>query len=222
MMFNLSRIKHFEQVFYNKYYPPTVINRVKSRKLNKNKDFSLLCANCMGGIICHQLDTPFLSPTVNLMILQPDFYRLVLNLNKYLDSEFAEIPPQECPRGDLDGVVVNFTHYNTFNGGVSAWKRRCKRINFDNLWIIATDRDGVTEEDIASLQHVPCKGLLVFTAKKYDYPYCFQLKQFETQGQIGDILQQTIYGKRYFELYFDYVKWLNSDDKVVEHFRLRD
>ena len=182
----------------------------------------MLCANCMGGIICHQLDTPFLSPTVNLMILQPDFYRLVLDLDGYRDAEFVELPPQDCPRGKMNDVVINFTHFATFDEGVAAWRRRFERINFDNLWIIATDRDGITEKDIASLQDIPCRGLLVFTAKKYDYPYCFQLKQFEKQGQIGDILQQTIYGKRYFELYFDYVKWLNSDDKVVEHFRLRD
>ena len=221
-MFNLSRIIHYEQVFFNKYYLPTIISRVTSRKRNKNKDFTILCGNCMGGLIYHKLDVPFLSPTVNLMILQPDFYRLIQNLNMYIKSDFEEIPPRSCPRGSLDGIIVNFTHYNSFDNGVVAWKRRCERINYDNLWIIATDRDGVTEKDIASLQNVPCRGLLVFTAKKYDYPYCFQLKQFENQGQIGDILRQTIYGKLYFELYFDYVSWLNSDDKVVEHFRLRD
>ncbi len=221
-MFNLSRIIHYEQVFFNKYYLPTIISRITSRRRNKNKDFSLLCGNCMGGLISHKLDVPFLSPTVNLMILQPDFYRLIRNLNEYIKSDFKEIPPKSCPRGSLDGIIVNFTHYDSFKSAVAAWKRRCERINFDNLWIIATDRDGVTEEDIASLQNVPCKGLLVFTAKKYKYPYCFQLKQFENQGQIGNILRKTFYGKRYFELYFDYVGWLNSDDKVVEHFRLRD
>ena len=221
-MFSLSRVKHYEQVFYNKYFLPTVINRKKSRLRNKNRDFSILCGNCMGGIISHQLNVPFLSPTVNIMMSQSDFYKLVLNLNDYLGYEIEEIPRKSFPRGRLNDVVVNFTHFKTFNEAVDTWKRRTERIKFDNLWVIATDRDGITEKDIASLKDVPCRGLVVFTAKKYDHPYCFQLKQFEEQRQIGDILQQTIYGKRYFELYFDYVGWLNSDDKVVEHFRLRD
>ena len=202
-MFNFSRIKHYQQVFYNKYYPPTVINRVLTRRRNKNFDFSIICGNCMGGLISHKLDVPFLSPTVNIMMSQSDFYK-------------------SYPRGKLKDITVNFTHFKNYNGAVQTWRRRCDRINFDNLWVIATDRDGITEQDIASLQGLECRGLVVFTAKKYAYPYCFQLKQFEDQGQIGDILQQTIYGKRYFELYFDYVGWLNSDDKVVEHFRLRD
>lgn len=219
---NWARIKHYEQVFYNKYYPPTVIHRIISRRNNKNKDFSILCGNCMGGIICNKLNVPFLSPTVNLMMSQPDLYKLLMNLSDYLSSDFEELPAMEVPRGRLKDIVINFTHFNSYDDGVKAWKRRCGRINYNNLWVIATDRDGVTEEDIASLQHVDCRGLVVFTAKKYDYPYCFQLKQFEGQNQIGDIMQQTIYGKRFFEIYFDYVRWLNSDDKVAEHFRLKD
>jgi len=222
MKLNKVRIKHYEQVFYNKYYLPTVINRFMTRRRNKNTDFSILCGNCLGGLISHKLDVPFLSPTVNIMMSQSDFYKMVLNLQDYLAHDFDELPPRSFPVGRLKDITVNFTHFKTFQDAVNTWKRRCARINYDNLWIIATDRDGITEQDIASLQHIKCRGLLVFTAKKYDYPYCFQLKQFEKQGQIGDILQQTIYGKRYFELYFDYVKWLNSDDKVVEHFRLRD
>ena len=207
-MFNFSRIKHYQQVFYNKYYPPTVINRVLTRRRNKNFDFSIICGNCMGGLISHKLDVPFLSPTVNIMMSQSDFYKLALNLKEYLSCDFVELSPKSYPRGKLKDITVNFTHFKNYNDAVQTWRRRCDRINFDNLWVIATDRDGL--------------GLVVFTAKKYAYPYCFQLKQFEDQGQIGDILQQTIYGKRYFELYFDYVGWLNSDDKVVEHFRLRD
>lgn len=221
-MFNLARIKHYQQVFYNKYYLPTVIDRIRTRGRNKNKDFSIICGNCIGGLIYNKLQVPFLSPTVNLMMLQPDLYKMVLSLNDYLSGDFEELPSKDVPRGRLKDIIIYFTHFSTFRDGVNAWKRRRERINYDNLWVIATDRDGVTEQDIASLQKVRCKGLVVFTAKKYDYPYCFQLKQFEGQDQIGDILQQTIYGKRYFELYFDYVKWLNSDDRVVEHFRLRD
>ena len=221
-MFKLSRIKHYQQVFYNKYYPPTVINRVLTRRRNKNFDFSIICGNCMGGLISHKLDVPFLSPTVNIMMSQSDFYKLALNLKEYLSCGFVELSPKSYPRGKLKDITVNFTHFKNYNDAVQTWRRRCDRINFDNLWVIATDRDGITEQDIASLQGLECRGLVVFTAKKYAYPYCFQLKQFEDQGQIGDILQQTIYGKRYFELYFDYVGWLNSEDKVVEHFRLRD
>lgn len=216
-------LSHYISVFYNKYYPLTVYNKLKSKHRIKNKNFSLFCGNCMGGIIYHQLGLPFLSPTVNLRILQKDFYKMVLNLDDYLDSDFERVEAMEdgIPAGRLKDIIVTFTHYRTFEEGVSAWKRRCKKVNFDNLWIIATDRDGVTEKDIAALRNIPCRGLVVFTANKYNYPYCFQLKQFENEGQVGNILKQTLFGKRYFEQYFDYIGWLNSSDPDVEHFRLK-
>lgn len=190
----------------------------------KNKDFSLVCGNCMGGLIYHQLNLPFRSPTINMRILQTDFYKFIHGLKDYLNYDFVEVESPEAgiPEGRLNDIIVTFTHFSSFSDAVNAWNRRKKKINYNNLWIIATDADGICEKDIAALKDVPCRGLLVFTAKKYDYPYCFQLKQFESQGHVGNILKQTFWGKRYFELYFDYVAWLNSDDRQVEHFRLKE
>ena len=219
-------LSHYISVFYNKYYPLTVYNRLRAQRRIKNKDFSLFCGDCMGGIISHQLGLPFLSPTVNMRIFQNDFYKLLLNLKEYLDSdEMVEVPNpnpgESCPTAMLKDILLTFTHFRTYEDGKKAWYRRCKKVNYDNLWIIATDYDGITEEDIAALQTVPCRGLVVFTSKKLDYPYCFYMPQFEGQPHVGDLMQKTIWGKRYFENYFDYVGWLNSDDPVVEHFRIR-
>lgn len=213
---------HYIDLFYNKYYIPTLYNRLKSCKRNKNSDFSLLCANCIGGYISHQLNVPFLSPTVNLMKSQPDFYKFISNLDYYLNCEFEELAPRICPRAKLDDIIINFTHYKTYEDGVSSWNRRKKRINYDNLWIIATDRDGIKVEDIEKLGYINCQGLVCFTSKKIDLPYCFQLKQFSEKSQIGDILGKTILGKWVFEQYFDYVSWLNSPKSDVEQFRIKD
>lgn len=213
---------HIVDVFYNKYYLPTVINRILLKKRNKNKSFSLLAANCMAGYIYHQLDVNFQSPTINLMMMQPDFYKFISNLKYYLSLDFVEVENQEgCPAGRLDDIIVYFTHYHTFEAGVSAWKRRTARMDFDNLYIIASDRDGVTSGDIENLVAVKCKKLVCFTAKKYDYPYCFQVKEFQEDNQIGDIIGKTLSGKWKFERFFDFVGWINSDDPISEHFRIK-
>ena len=36
------------------------------RTKNKNKDFTLVCQNCLGGLIYSVLDLPFTSPTISL------------------------------------------------------------------------------------------------------------------------------------------------------------
>ena len=201
---------HIKDVFYNKYYLPTVINRLRLKNKNHNKHFSLFTANCIGGYIYHQLNVNFLSPTINLMILQPD----------YLSLDFVEIKNTEgCPKGRLGDIVVNFTHYQNFSQAVSAWKRRSKRVDFDNLYIIATDRDGITDKDIESLGKVKCKKLVCFCSKKYDYPYCFFVEEFRGETCVGDIIKKTLAGKWKFEKFFDFVAWLNSDDLVAENFK---
>lgn len=48
----------------------------------KNREFTILCSNCIGGIIYHRLGLQFRSPTVNLWMHQRDFLNLITNLWK--------------------------------------------------------------------------------------------------------------------------------------------
>lgn len=211
---------HLVDVFYNKYYLPTVINRKKMRKRNTNKEFSLFTGNCMGGYIYHQLGLKFKSPTINLMILQSDLYKLVSDLEHYMSLPLIPKESEGVPKATLGDVTINFTHYRSFEEASEAWYKRAKRINYEQVYIIATDRDGITEEDIAKLGNVKCKKLLVFTAKKYDYPYCFQIKEYQDQECVGNILSKTVSGKWKFEKYFDFVGWLNDENPIAESFRI--
>ena len=211
---------HIVDVIYNKYYPLTILNRIKARKRNHNKDFSLIVSNCMGGYIYHQLGLPFLSPTINLMIYQDEFQKFLSNMQYYLTLSFSDGGIQEgVPVGMLGDIRVFFTHYKSYEEGVEKFKTRTQRINWENLYIIASDRDGVNETDLERLGDIDCKKLICFTAKKYQYPYCFQVEQFKDEDCVGNILGKTISGKWKFEKFFDYVAWLNSGDCVADHFR---
>jgi len=217
------KIHHYIDLFYNKYYLPTVVNRLISKRRNKNKNFTLLTPNCIGGYIYHQLGVPFLSPTINLRIPLPDFYRYIMNLDSYNNLQFSPLPDNGvCPRGLLWDVEVYFSHYRSYEEAITIWKKRSLRIDRDNLYIIATDLDGILEEDIAQLGNLKCKKMVVFTTRNYTFPYCFQVKAKESEGHvipIRNMIKKTIRGKWKFELFFDYVAWLNSDDTVAEHFR---
>ena len=63
-----KHVSHWVDVLFNKYYPLTILNKIKCKKRLENKDFSLLVGNCLGGYVYHQLGLPFTSPTINLMI----------------------------------------------------------------------------------------------------------------------------------------------------------
>ena len=55
----------------------------KNRRNLLNRNFSLISANCTGGIISHDLGLQFLSPTVNLFMNGKDFVKFCSDLKHY-------------------------------------------------------------------------------------------------------------------------------------------
>lgn len=217
-----KHVSHWVDVLFNKYYPLTILNKIKCKKRLENKDFSLLVGNCLGGYVYHQLGLPFTSPTINLMIYNHHFFKMVSNLDYYLSQNFEPVVDPAFPNvpcAKLDDIIVHFTHYNSVEEGIRAWNKRKIRINKDNLFIITGDTM-LTEEQIKLYSNVPCKKLVIFTSKKYDYPYCLYVKQYEGLPHVGSYIGKTLSGKWRFEHFFDYVAWLNLDDAVAQHFSI--
>lgn len=200
----------------------TRIRRKRNKKKLKNKDFTIFSSNCTGGIIYHELGEKFLSPTINIRISSKDFVKFILNINFYLEQPLVFFRGDEdCPMAYMGDIVVYFVHYETEEDAREKWEERKKRINWDNVYIILNDRDGVTHEDILALQKARYKNMVVFTSKQYDdCPNAFFMKQFSGEEEVGYTLGRIPKtGEWYFERYFDYVAWLNSDHVECERFR---
>lgn len=205
---------------------PLVKRRIRAMQSGiKNDTMTFLCPNCIGGILFHDLGLKFQSPTVNLMMLQTDFLKFVMNLDYYLSLEFEFYTHTEhvfpCARlGDID---VHFTHYHSQKEALLKWEDRVKRIDKDNMFVFIEERDGLTKEDILSLKNLPVRGVVAFTAHHYpDIPYAVHIKKYENEGEVGNILARSyVDGSREYEAYFDFVKWFNEangQDFAVKEF----
>lgn len=183
------------------------------RKKLTNKDFSIICSNCIGGIIYHRLGLRFLSPTINLWMYQYDYLKFVLDLKKYIDMDLTFIETQySYPVAKLGDITLHFNHYKSNQDAKSSWDKRKKRINYDNLFLIMYDKDGLTKEDLKKLENIKCKGKIVISNTDYpDLNYVIKIKanmnNLEKRYRLN-INKWT--GKRKFEEKFDYVKWLNE------------
>lgn len=127
-------------------------NKIRRRRL-KNKTPSIICNNCIGGIIYHDMGLQFRSPTVNLWFTCEDFIKFVRNLDYYLNCEIEQIfteninyPVGIMRRGD-ETVKVYFMHYGTFEKAVKKWRERAKRVDFNNLYVIMENPDSTDPED---------------------------------------------------------------------------
>lgn len=196
--------------------PFVIIRRNKMRRQLQNTTMTLLCPNCIGGILLHDLGLQFRSPTVNLMMIQVDFVKFVLHMDEYLKKEFEFFNhPEYCfPCAHLGDITIHFTHYKSKEEAVQKWKARAARINRDNMFVFLEERDGLTKSEILSLASLNVRGIVVFTAKPYpDIPYTLYLHKYKNDGEVGDILSKSLLnGKREYESYFDFVKWFNESN----------
>ncbi len=133
--------------------PLAIRRRNALRKPLTNRTPSLLVPNCLGGTLFHDLGLQFRSPWVNLMMYQKEFVRVMQHLDEYLamDLEFFDHPDYTFPCAKLGDVTIHFTHYLSEAEARQKWQERSDRIDRDNLFIIAVERDGLTKDEILSL-----------------------------------------------------------------------
>lgn len=187
-----------------------------NRKRLTNKDFSLLCNNCNGGQLSHDLGLQFRSPTVNLFFYSDHFFRFCENFEYYIAQPLVlcenpvykpEIEYPVCNLGDLE---LHFLHYDSFAQAKEKWDARTARLNKENLFVMWTFVGGTDEEMLARFERLPFKNKVAFTEREFpQYPSAFCIRGFEEKG-LGVLIQFDGWrGKRIIDQ-FDYVTWLNE------------
>lgn len=202
-----------------------------ARKRLKNTNFTILCPNCIGGLIYHRLGEQFRSPTVNISMDTPDFANLLNHLDYYLSQDFIKIEPREdgVPRGKIQGngnnindIIINFVHFSTFESGREKWNERKTRINRDNLYVIMYDIGDLnttdyhkagyaSEESIRAFNQFQCNNKVLFTRNpNCDNPYALYIQPDYNGPYPLVYLKKGIDGRDYYEKYFDFVEFINQ------------
>lgn len=181
------------------------------RKKLKNRNLSVIASNCNGGFILSDLGIKFNTPTINLFFYPEDFLNFISDIKGNLKYELIEEKGDYIyPIGRLNNIKIHFMHYKTFEEAKEKWDLRKKRINYDNLFIMFTDRDGCTYEQIKRFNELPYKNKVMFTHKSYpEFKSCYYIEGFENNESVG-ILSDYIgnSAKRYLHK-FDFIKWFN-------------
>ncbi len=198
---------------YCNYFFRKLINQANRLRL-KNKTFTLFSSNCNGACICHDLGLQFRSPFVNLYLNAEDYIKFLQQPKTYLDTPLTFLPDtgKAYPVAMLKDITLHFMHYATQQEAEEAWNRRKQRIDWDNLFVLMTEKDGCTEEILKAFDALPYPNKAVFT--RIPMPHiqsAVYIPGFEDAGEVGncDAFVSSYTGKKYFD-YFDYVKWFNE------------
>lgn len=185
-------------------------NKFEKKKL-RNSDFSIFSDTCIAGIIYHDLGLQFKSPTINVLISASDFVKLLKDLKTYLNSELIFIHTSaNYPVAMLLDVRINFLHYKTEEEARQKWEERKNRINWDNMFVICSESD-LTYEEMVEFDNLPFDNKIIFLRKKVEG---IKSGIYATEKILLNFSNP--FGKRYYQKYFDYVKWLNGYSDYVK------
>lgn len=188
--------------------------RLRRRRL-RTTDFTIIASTCTGAIMYHDLGLPYRTPTVNLTISMRDLVKMAGDLRWYMDQELVECAPLEgerCPTALLGDIRVNFVHYNSFAEAAEKWNARKKRICWDRLVLVGSEREDCDYEVLQAFDRLPWPNKVVLTHVDYpEFPSAFHIPGFEDQPELGMVLayKPQPLKRRYMDG-FDYVTFLNQ------------
>lgn len=166
-----------------------IIERV--RKIYKSGDITFISQNCIGGIIYHDMRERFLTPTINLFFMANDFVKFVENLEYYLSKELIMLENTEVVTGKLEDIEIYFLHYHTNEEAKQKWNERKKRVNFDKIFVIQTDRDNFDDETFKRFKDIKYpKALITRNEKWQNEEFVIYLPKYKDEKFIPDTIPE--------------------------------
>lgn len=184
------------------------------RKRLKNRKPTIIASNCNGEFIYYDMRLKFLSPTINLSFEMNDYVKMLENLKWYMSQPVLPYQDErfDFPTGKIGDIEIRFNHYSSFEEGVKKWEERKKRIDWDNLFVLAIDGDNCTYETMKKFDALPYQNKVIFTHKYYpEITSSYYITGFEQETGIGVLIEikRQFFVRRYLDD-FDYIAFLNG------------
>jgi len=160
-----------------------MLSNIKSTLNLKDKNFSIICNNCLGGFIYQYYNIEYRTPTLGLFFLAGDYVEFLSDIKFYLSKQLEFINPRESihfehiknlegvmefPIAKLHDIEIFFMHYKNEEEVIEKWNRRINKINWNDLIIIFAENETCNYEIIKKFDALSFKNKICFT--KNDYP----------------------------------------------------
>ncbi|MCR5652727.1 MAG: DUF1919 domain-containing protein [Ruminococcus sp.] len=172
--------------FYNNWRR-RILSRIVKKKLDLS-DVSLISMNCVGGIMYHDCESRFLTPTIDLYFSASDFIKFVNNLDLYLAETPRVIMGSKFPIGVLGDIKLYFMHYDTPEEALAKWEERKKRINNDKIFVIMVDRNGFSDEDFENFKKIHYPKFLLTNKKEHAFTDSVYMPKYKDLDEMPDVI----------------------------------
>lgn len=188
------------------------LNANLSEKL-KDCKFTVFSNNCLGTVFYHDAGKEFTSPLINTAMDGEDFLRFIERPKYYLSREmqFIKYKGYDYPIAMLDDVEIRFVHYKSEEEAKNKFYERAKRIVWDNVFIIATNHDGMNKPQLmARFDKLPYQNKIMYVSNEYpEYQWAKLVPQFKGRFQVRIMTSFANFrGQRYYETAFNLAEYV--------------
>lgn len=198
-------------------YKKRINRRSENSKLVKDISFSIFSNNCLGGVIYHDLGKKFTSPLINTAMDGEDFIRFLERPQYYLNHEleFIQWEGHNYPIAIVDDIEIRFVHYKTTAEAEEMFRKRAKRIVWDNLFVIATNHDGLNSDELLKrFDQLPYNKIMFVSEEYPQYDWAICVPQFKGRFQVRRMTDiANLKGQYYYETVFNVADWLINNCK---------
>lgn len=182
----------------NPYLAPSRLKKLKQAGVDSN--FSIISNNCWGGLVYQHYGLPYSSPTAGLFFFADDYIKFIYDIREYLNAPLNFISLDEsvysetlkeyggeclnCPIARCKDIEIIFMHYHSPEEAEEKWRRRTKRINWDNVIYKFSEMNGCTIEHLKAFDAFPAEKKVVFTHKDYGLKSQVIYSEFARKGFI--------------------------------------
>lgn len=190
---------------------------IKSKKLKKRK-FTIISNNCWGGIIYRNYHIQYQTPTCGLFFMAPEYIKFIYNIKEYIYENIIEISVDDSKYkeylleikyngiiGKIKDIEICFLHYSDIDEINDKWKRRVKRIDWENIIYKFNDQNLCTYDDLMAFQNLDVNNKICFTAHKYKDIDTIQLEKYKNKKCVIDDTKEKNYKK-----YINIVEYINN------------
>lgn len=187
-----------------------VIPHIRKSIGNSNINQSFLCNNCTGAMMMHDMGCRFDSPTVNLWMTPKDFLYLINNIRFLSKSDIVDVTPPNSnyPIGRLGECTIHFLHYKSFTEAICCWKRRMKRLDIDNMYLILIETNPCPKE-IEEFSKLSFKKVALLRSETSDIQCAFKIDYPSNRKDFKITDYSDLKGQRYYDQ-FDFVSFFKK------------
>ena len=187
--------------------------RYKRMYVKSNVSRTIICNNCLGGVVASDFGLRFCSPFVNLWIPTSHYVEILNNITSLSKYSIQNITKQggTYPLGLLNNKwELHFMHYKSFEEAAEKWSERVKRMNMEELYVICVHTHSTTYDDMVNFDKLPFKNKIIITHKSYpEIKSSVAINNYDGLNINGEILKPS---SKWGTRLYDQINWIDFLD----------